>query len=181
MMKFSAAFLLLIVLLMTACKKDYQSTDIKTTDSSESFLPMEIGNYWRINKENFTEIRDTVRIGNKLYYEFYSLIGGDGISITYMRIDEENQLLESFPSEPGKQYLHAKFDANVGDVFFTLNDQTWNDYKVKLIDKTANEMTFEYDMVYHPNLKGHPHNTTYIKGKGFSGNWKEVKINGVVY
>jgi hypothetical protein len=181
-MKFSATCLLLITLLVTACKKD-DGQDMETlkTSPSESFLPMEIGNYWRNNAENFTEIRDTMRINNKLYYQFYSLVGGDGIAISYMRIDEQNQLWESYPSAPVKEYLSAKFSANVGDTFFTLNDQTVNDLNVKMINKTDNERTFEYDRVYHPNLKGHPYSRTYIKGRGFSGTWKEVRISGVVF
>ncbi|NEU07604.1 hypothetical protein GZH53_04690 [Flavihumibacter sp. R14] len=172
--------LIVISMLVTSCEK--QATVLKEISSSESFLPMEIGNYWRNGDDNYTEIQDTVRINNKLFYKFYSLIGGDAISVQYFRLDEHNQLWESTPGGTGKEYLHAKFDARVGDTFFTMNDvQDWNNYKVKLIEKSETKRVFEWDMVYHPNLKGHPHTVTYIKGKGFEGPWQSIRISGVVY
>ena len=93
------------------------------TDSIKSFLPMQIGNYWKTDAQNYTEIQDTMRIDGKLYYKFYSLIGGDAVSTAYLRIDEDNQLKESWPEATGKEYIRAKFNSKVGDSFFTLNDQ----------------------------------------------------------
>lgn len=164
--------LLLLSLFFVSCTKN------KTNVSSKSFLPMQIGNYWKKNAQNYTEIQDTLRIGGKLYFKFYSLIGGDAASTSYLRIDENNQLIESWPSEPAKQYIHAKFDGNVKESFFTLNDKTTNDYKVTIIDKTDEKITFSFDMIYHPNIKGHPHQISYIKGQGLADNWSHIKING---
>jgi hypothetical protein len=178
-MKLLTMLLLLLSLFFVSCEK--QIPDSEEPQSLNSFLPMQIGNYWRYNSENYTEIQDTLTMENKLYYKFFSRIGGDVVSTRYMRLDENNQLWESYPSDPGRVYLHAKFDAAVNDTFFTLNDQTWNDYKVRLIEKTATKRTFEFDMVYHPNLKGHPHTNSYIKGKGFAGPWQRIQINGVFY
>ena len=177
-MKLSALSLLFLSLLFIACKKD--GNEDPKLNASDSFLPMQIGNYWRMNAENYTEIQDTVRISKKLYYKFYSLVGGDAIAVSYLRIDKDNQLWESWPSSDGKEYLRAKFNANVNDTFFTLNDQTVNDYKVKMIQKTDDKRSFEFDMVYHPNLAGHPHTVTYIKGLGFPGAWNGLKIDGKV-
>ena len=171
--------LLIISLVITSC--EVQKVEIEKTSSSESFLPMEIGNYWRNGDHTYTEIRDTVRFDGKLYYKFYSLIGGDAISEEYLRIDDHNQLWSGNPGNSGKEYLKAKFDAKVGDTFYTLNDKTWNDYLVKLVEKSETKRVFEFDMVYHPNLKGQKHNVTYIKGKGFEGPWQSVRISGVVY
>ena len=171
--------LLLISLLFTSCGK--QAMTIKDISSSESFLPMEIGNYWRNGDHTYSEIRDTVRFGGHLYYKFYSLTGGDASSTTYMRVDAENQLWEGFINTPGKEYLKARFDAKLNEPFFTLNDQSWNDYQVKLIEKSETRRVFEMDMIYHPNLKGHPHTVTNIKGKGFEGPWESIRISGVVY
>lgn len=170
-MKLITPMLILVLLFVTACSKD-EATGI----SDESFLPMKIGNYWKNDDNNYIEIQDSVKIGDNVYYKFFSLIGGDGILTRYLRIDEKNRLLESYPSQPGKEYLHAKFDADLNEIFFTLNDKTVNDYKVELVEKSEQIRTFEFDMVYHPNLKGHPHRTTYVKGLGYSG-WKTVKIN----
>ncbi|NEU09590.1 hypothetical protein GZH53_14785 [Flavihumibacter sp. R14] len=170
---------LLFSLMLTSCEK--KPLELEKFSSTESFLPMEIGNYWRIGTQDYIEIQDTVRFGDHLYYKFFGLTGGDVHSTTYMRLDANNQLWEGYPRDPGKEYLKAKFDANVNDTFFTLNDQSVNDYKVKLIEKTADKRVFEMDMVYHPNFKGHPHTVTYIKGKGFEGPWKTMRISGVVY
>lgn len=177
-MKIRLLYLLILSLSLTNCKKQ-KAMDFQT-EPSQSFLPMQIGNYWKSDAENYTEIQDTLRIDGKLYYKFYSLIGGDGISTSYLRIDRDNQLLESWPSAPNKVYLSAKFNGNINDTFFTLNDQTVNDNKVTLIEKSDDKITFSFDMIYHPNLKGHPHNISYIKGQGFAGNWKGLKINGVI-
>jgi hypothetical protein len=167
-------FIILILLLLFSVG----CTSNKTKDSSQSFLPMQIGNYWKKNVQNYTEIKDTVTIGGALYFKFYSLAGGDAESTSYLRIDENNQLIESWPSEPTKKYIHAKFDGKVKESFFTLNDQTTNDYKVTIINKTDEKITFSFDMIHHPNLKGHPHQITYIKGQGFDDNWLHMKING---
>jgi hypothetical protein len=178
-MKILCIPILLLSLIITSC--EVQHMEIEKTNSSESFLPMEIGNYWRNGEHTYIEIQDTLRIGSNLYYKFYSLTGGDVYSTTYMRLDAENQLWEGYPTTPGKEYLKAKFNANVGDTFYTLNDQSWNDYQVKFIEKSEDKRVFEMDMVYHPNLKGQKHTVTYYKGKGFEGPWESVRISGVVY
>ena len=170
---------LLLFSLITSCDK--QPVEIEKVGSSESFLPMEIGNYWRNGAHTYTEIQDTMRFDNKLYFKFYSLVGGDVESVRYFRLDESNQLWEGYSSDPGKEYLMAKFDAKAGETFFTLNDQSVNDYKVKLIEKSDSKRVFEFDMIYHPNFKGHPHTVTYFKGKGFEGPWESVRISGIVY
>ncbi|KIA93704.1 hypothetical protein OC25_11685 [Pedobacter kyungheensis] len=167
---------LIALLFIGACKK-------KATEQapSDSFLPMQVGNLWYLNDGSYTEIKDKVMINNKPYFQFYSLIGGDAISISYLRIDEKNRLIESYPDAPLKIFLRADFNASVGDKFFTTGDKDYNDNEVTVIQKSDTEMTFSFDAVYHPNLKGHPHPVKYIKGKGFPGNWKKVVINGVVY
>ncbi|MCZ4245797.1 hypothetical protein [Pedobacter punctiformis] len=147
----------------------------------DSFLPMQVGNYWKMSATSYTEIQDTLRIDGKLYYKFYSLVGGDATSTNYYRIDEQNRLVEGYIDEPKKVYVKASFNAKLGDIFYTLNDKTENDYQVKVVSKTDSDMVFEFDMVYHPNLKGSKHTEKYIKGKGWADEWKEVKINGIVY
>ncbi|WP_316803069.1 hypothetical protein [Pedobacter nototheniae] len=167
-----------LMFLMSSSCKEKMAAD---KNSSDSFLPMQIGNYWRMSPTSYTEIQDTLRIDGKLYYKFYSLVGGDAVSTNYYRIDEQNRLVESYVDDPKKIYVKADFNAKPGNVFYTLNDKTENDYQVKVLSKTDSDMVFEFDMVYHPNLKGNKHTEKYLKGKGLAENWKEIKINGVVY
>jgi len=177
-MKNSSLMYLLIVLVIPSCKM--KKTAIQPVSAMDSFMPMQIGNKWSHGANSYTEIQDTVRIGKQLYYKFYSLVGGDATDTKYMRIDEKNQLVESYPDQPGVVYVHAKFNANLNDVFFTLNDKSTNDYQVKLLEKTADKRTFEFDMVNHPNLKGSKHKVSYLKGIGLDDNWTSIKINGKI-
>ena len=169
---------LLVILAFSSCKVKKQGTP--QIAAADSFLPMQIGNRWAHGTHTYTEIRDTVRINKQLYYKFYSLIGGDATSTKYMRIDENNQLLEAFPDQPGMIYLHAKFNAPLNDVFNTLNDKSTNDYQVKLVEKTADTRTFEFDMVNQSNLKGSTFKVSYIKGQGLDDGWDSIRINGKV-
>lgn len=150
----------------------------KHPNPTDSFMPMQIGNTWVMGAQNYTKIKDTVRIGTALYYEFYSLIGGDASEVKYLRIDEDHNLLEAYPDQPGTTYVHAKFDAKLNDDFFTLGDGSVNDYKVRVIEKTATRMTFEFDMVNHPKLKGNTHKVSYVKGLGIDEKWKSINIDG---
>lgn len=178
-MKIIQQLSLLMVVIFASCQQQATNTKQVTTPP-DSFMPMQIGNSWKMGEQNYTLIQDTLTLGNKLYYKFYSLVGGDASDTKYLRIDENNDLLEAYPDQPGKIYTHAKFNAKVNDEFYTLGDQTENDYKVKVTEKTADKMTFEFDMVHHPNLKGSTHKVTYIKGLGLSENWKSITINGKV-
>ncbi len=88
----SLIMLLFALILLGACKKNKVEQP-----ANDSFLPMQIGNLWYLNGENYTEIKDTVRINNKLFYKFFSLIGGDAFSVSYLRIDEQNRWLRAIP------------------------------------------------------------------------------------
>ncbi len=149
--------------------------------AADSFLPMQIGNLWYMNAQSYTEIKDTVRINKKLFYKFYSLVGGDAVSTVYLRIDEQNKLIEGYPDSPLKTYTRADFNAKMGDKFFTTGEKDENDNEVTVIQKSDTEMTFSFDPIYHPNLKGYPSQVKYIKGKGWAEKFKKLKIDGVVY
>ncbi len=166
----------LIGLFIFSCMKNKDQDPV-----ADSFLPMQVGNLWYMNAQSYTEIQDTVRINKKLFYKFYSLIGGDAVSTVYLRIDEQNKLIEGYPDSPSKTYTRADFNAKMGDKFFTTGEKDENDNEVTVVQKSDTEMTFSFDAVYHPNLKGHPHSIKYLKGKGFPGKWKKLIINGVVY
>ncbi len=177
-----AKYLILTLALVTlsGCNEDGETP----VDLESSFLPMQIGNYWKIDESNWTEITDTLTIEGNLYYKFFSLIGGDALRTEYLRIDENEQLVQALPDTPGFQYKHARFNIPVGDTFFTLDNQTINDYKVTLIESTDSTRVFEFELVYHPNFTSR-HTVAYVKGLGkiwgTENPYKEVKINGEVY
>jgi hypothetical protein len=176
-------FPITVLLCLTSC----QSNDPEITKSvdryqysSDSFLPMAVGNYWRINHQNYTEITDTLLIEGVLYYEFYTLIGGDASLTEYLRIDNENNLIQRSPTNANWNYVKAKFNSSIGDTFFTLKDSSYNDLKVTTISKSENMIQFEYHMAYHPSLTN-KHSVEYRRGLGPVENWKEVRIDGVIY
>ncbi len=168
---------LLLPLIFVACKTPQVRNG---SNPAQSFLPMQIGNSWKMDARNYTEIQDTVRIDGRLYYKFYSLTGGDAVSTAYLRIDENNRLMESWPEANGKEYTRAQFNSKLGESFFTLNDRTANDYKVTVTEKSDNKITFSFDMVYHEKMKGQPHQVSYIKGSGLDDQWKSIKIDGKI-
>ncbi|GAB3425990.1 hypothetical protein GCM10027516_29350 [Niabella aquatica] len=164
---------------LSACSK--KGVNKQYSYEGDSYLPMEVGNYWRTNDENYIKITDTKMIDNGLFYEFSSRIGGDVFGKNYYRIDKDNNLIEKFPDHPGSVYTHAKFGAKVGDVFYTTGKKDWNDLYVKITYKGDEQITFEYDMINHPNLKGQKSYRSFKRGFGFAQNWKEVKIGDKVY
>ena len=166
----------IVMMLSLGCKKDHNPVQ---PPASDSFLPMQVGNLWYTNNQNYTEIKDSVVISGKLYYKFYSLIGGDAVSTSYLRIDEQGKLVASDPKYPDLRVVRADFNGKVGDKFFTTGQGNDTDNEVTIIEKTSTQMSFSFDAIYHPNLKGHPYVVSYVKGQGFPGNWTKLKINGV--
>ena len=181
-MKNQYAIFFILAFGFMACDNDADpNPESKLRYSSESFLPMEIGNYWKINKDNYIEITDTLRIDGDLFYKFYSLTGGDAVGRQYLRIDSENNLIEKSPMYPSWEYVHAKFNLTMGEKFYTLGDSSVNDYEVTVDFKDEAIMNFSFDAIYHPHLRGHAHIVSYEKGLGYVSHWKEVSISGTIY
>lgn len=168
--------LIMVSLFILSCQAKKQGNV-----AADSFLPMQIGNLWYMNNMSYIEIKDTVRINKKLFYKFYSLVGGDATSTFYLRIDENNKLIESYPDDPGRTYIRADFNAKIGEKFFTTGEKDENDNEVTVVQKSDNEMTFSFDPVFQPNLKGHPSEVKFIKGKGWAEQYQKIKIDGVEY
>lgn len=171
--------LILFILLISpiGCTKD---EDGDTNDfNSDSFYPMSIGNYWKMNDENFTKIVDTLRIQGNLFYKFYSLIGGDMTGTEYFRIDDENNLIGGSISNPEHKSTHAKFNSSVEDTFYLLNDILLSPYRIVMTFKNDDTIKFEWETINHPNLHS-KFTKTYKRGFGLVGNWKEVCINNKV-
>lgn len=144
--------------------------------TSDSFLPMAIGNYWKVDFNNYTEIKDTIRIDGALYYEFYSLIGGDAIQREYLRIDSENNLISGSPRLSWSR-VEAKFNSSAGDTFVMSSYDGVHHVKVTTISKSDDTIEFEYE----PAAAYNKYNLKYKKGLGRISNWKEVRIDGIVY
>lgn len=171
------SILMLGLIILVSCKKPFATP---AAGRSDSFLPMQVGNLWYMNNQNFTEIKDSVMISGKLYYKFVSLIGGDAYATSYLRIDENGKLISSDPRFPDLKVIRGDFSAKVGDQFFTTGIGNDTDQQVTVTEKTDTKMSFSFDYIYHVNLKGHPYVNTYIKGQGYPGDWTRLKINGVV-
>ena len=176
-MTLNFTILLISITLLANCRKG--DTNIQA-NASDSFLPMQVGNLWYANDQNYTEIKDSVLISGKLFYKFVSLIGGDAYSISYLRIDEDGKLISSDPKYPDLQFIRGDFNAKVGDRFFTSGKGDDIDQQVTVTEKTDSKMSFSFDYIYHKNLKGHPYVSSYVKGIGYPGNWKKLKINGII-
>ncbi len=169
--------LLLVLTMLISCKKPLATPSPKASDT---FLPMQVGNLWYMNNQNYTEIKDSVLISGKLYYKFVSLIGGDALATSYLRIDENGKLISSDPKFPDTKVILGDFNAKLGDQFFTNGTGNDIDQQVTVTEKTENKISFSFDYIYHINLKGHPYVNSYIRGQGYPGNWTRLKINGVV-
>lgn len=171
---------ILIISINLSCNKDEPLNLV----SDQPYLPMQIGNYWKYDASNYTEIVDTIRIQGHLYYEFYTLTGGDSELTDYLRMDKDGNLIASSPQYPDLQILLAKFNAASGDTFWTRNDQTINDKKATVIEKDNMTMSFEYQNFYGLT-ETPPYTVSFKKGFGWTKNWNmwfdkwnEVMING---
>ncbi len=170
-----------LLLIFISCIQDSDNSNDIGSETSDGFLPLHVGNYWKINEENYTVILDTIRINNNKFYHVSTLDGGDAYLIQYLRIDEDHNLISSYPDNPEFKYTMAKFNAELGDSFFTLNDSTVNDYKVTVITKNDTLIEFEYELIYHSMLKGSKHTNSFKKNIGWVDNYSEVQINGNIF
>ena len=69
-------FILFLVVFFNSCLKDTTSSNEFNNpeiNTSLGFLPMQIGNYWKTNDQNYTEITDTIRINGKKIINFIRL------------------------------------------------------------------------------------------------------------
>lgn len=168
-----------VSLVIVSCKKNatIDAWGSRPRTTSSSFYPLRIGNYWRNDSQTYTEVRDTLRIQQKLYYKVYSLVGGDSELTQYLRIDENQNLVEANPLDTNL-FIYAKFNANVGDVFPVSN--TGNNSLVKVAEKSDIKMSFTLD-TYRNNIEIGESSQTYYKGIGPDGNYSTIKIDDKVY
>jgi len=175
--------IILLILLISPFGCEIDEDQVTNEFLSDSFYPMNIGNYWKVNKDNYTEIVDTISIEGDLFYEFNTLIGGKDRYKKYLRIDENNNLIGKHPDDTtGKVTTYAQFNSSTGDTFYTRNDTSVSDCQVVVIYKTDDTIKFEFDRIYHPDLKGSKFIRAYKKGFGLiRDNCKEAFIDSQVY
>ncbi|GAA3629340.1 hypothetical protein [Flavivirga jejuensis] len=174
-----------IFILLLSCNESDDTNISNPTPTSDSFLPMHIGNYWKYDEDNYTEITDTLRIEGDLYYKFYSLIGGDAVTFQYLRIDTNQNLIQGYPDNPDFKHIHAKFNTSLEDTFWTLNNKSVNDFKATLIEKDDNLRTYAFQRFYK-NPEEEKLFVSYIRGLGWNYNfyttsYKQIKIDGEIY
>lgn len=178
---------LALIVFVVACKKtnNIGNNELiaagKPITTSTSFFPLQIGNYWYIDANDYTEIQDTLRIQGKLYYKFYSLVGGDAGSTNYLRLDENLQVVEAYPAYPNFYYIHAKFNANVNDTFYPIGNGSVNDHLMKVAYKSGYKMVFLVDVYNNNFASAQSFSDTYLKGIGLDDKYTRIKIDGIVY
>jgi hypothetical protein len=178
--------LIILILMIFSCeeipiKKSQITTkelqEFAKENGEESFMPLEVGNYWKNDDLNYTEVLSKKEIAGKIYYEVFTLIGGDGTATRYLRVDEEKNLIHIEPDAPDFVYTEAKFAAKINETFYTIGDQSVNDSFVKVVDKTENLIVFKF------TNERSTYAITYMKGIGVFSEvypYSEIKINGKV-
>lgn len=154
--------------------EEYKESKI---NQSLGFMPMQVGNYWGYDDyyNNYTRITSTININGEKYFRFTTISGGDGASYEYLRIDEDNNLIRSHPRDSLRTFVLAKFDAEKGETFNTIDSSSYGHYKVTVTKKTRDEMSFKYE------LKDKKYTWKFIKGFGRDFDFKIVRINGKEY
>ena len=165
---------LLFIVTFTSCESDNEAS------SEENWLPLEIGNYWKKGEYVLYEVVDTVRIDGDLFYKIQMQFSYDEGGTKYLRIDENQNLIEKFPNNPGTQSLRAKFDIELGDTFYQNDNNPGSDFLGTLMERTDSIMSFRFQRVNHPTLTDE-HTDIYINGLGWWYDWEEIKIGEDVY
>lgn len=165
---------LLFIVSFSSCESDNEES------SEENWMPLEIGNYWKKGEYVRSEVVDTVRIDGDLFYKIDMRLSLDELGTMYLRIDENQNLIEKFPNNLGYQSLRAKFDIELGDTFYQNDNNPGSDFLGTLMERTDSIMTFRFQRVNHPTLTDE-HTDVYINGLGWWYDWDEVKIGDDVY
>ncbi|MDJ1483295.1 hypothetical protein QNI16_22545 [Cytophagaceae bacterium YF14B1] len=155
--------------------------------ASADFFPLQVGNYWKVDDNDYLEITNTKVIDGHTYYQIYtkSPLGGEGN--LYIRIDKNLNLIQAYENAPGYSKTIANFRMKKGKkVADTPEEPT-------VIERDNNKITFRYLCV----ICGRPNamfDISFHKGKGilsrnslfrgyFENNppFTEIRINGQVY
>jgi hypothetical protein len=167
--------ILLIGILHPCCKNE------TLRENYTAYLPLKVGNYWKINEKNYINVIGKKKIEGKEFYIVFARIGGDVRNTTYYRIDENLDLIQAEFRKltPTVVFLtKAKFNAQKGDVFYTSSMGDPANRLVEVIEKTEDRIKFKYSLLNGDSLIYYEE---YKKGIGFVNNYKDIYINGSSY
>ncbi|UKJ06513.1 hypothetical protein [Solitalea lacus] len=172
------AFIVLFAIAGVACKK--KDSPAPAIDKNLGFFPLQVGNYWRINSDNYAEIKEKKILNGKEYFHYQALVGGDAFDNAYYRIDG-NKLIQGYNFYTDvPEVLIADFNEALDEVFYaTTILSNPNNIKITVIEKSEDTMKFKYE----ESVSGKPniYFRTFRKGVGLDEKYDEIKINGVVY
>lgn len=180
--------LLLVMTLSLVCFACQSAKDCCSFPSN--YLPLQVGNYWKVNDEDYVEIVGKVQLNDGEYFELYSFIKDvpDRSFQTrsiYLRIDDKQNLIQGYKNNNFTNII-VNFNMREGDELDNVD-------KVTVLEKNSEKMRFRHNCLvcsFTPSF----HESTFLNGHGFAERnfflasnfglirpFKEVKINGVVY
>ena len=159
--------------------------------SGSDYLPLEIGNYWKVDDDNYVEVTGTEQLNGQT---FFVLRSRNKTAVEpslreydlYFRIDGQENLIQGF-----KISTHSRIVAN-----FALKKGQKADAPANptVTDKDADRITFRYDNLLVSSSPPNYMYATFLKGKGFEAKnfmltrysalvdkFTEIKIGGNVY
>jgi hypothetical protein len=178
-----------IVCSLHACT---QVKDCCTPTSNKNYLPLAIGNYWRVDADNYMEVIGKTNLNGNEYFVLSSYIKEVPNPVFskdtfYLRIDEQNNLIQGSKLNPKYTEVIANFDmVNGAEVQGSVGT-------IRVIERIENRIQFRHDCLvcsFFPTY----YFSTYLKDIGFAGRsfifsrsfglvkpFKEARINGVIY
>ncbi|MDO1451600.1 hypothetical protein Q0590_35335 [Rhodocytophaga aerolata] len=164
------------VLLYSSCNKD------ATPNSHTPYFPLQIGNYWQSNEKNYIKVIGKKKIAGNEFYVLAARIGGDSRDTMYYRIDDKLNLIQAHfrKQTPTVIFLtKAKFNAQIGDMFYTTSMDDPANELVEVVEKSEDKIKFKY------SRSNSEHTTSYFveykRGLGVVDNFKQIRVNGSLY
>jgi len=177
--------LILCSLLAVACNKN----DSVPPPGSD-YLPLEIGNYWKVDDDDYVEVTGTEVINGQTFFVSRSR-NKDGYNPglqdgnLYFRIDDGKNLIQG--------YKNQTFTKNIADFTLAKGRKVNALENPTVTEKTAGYITFRYDCMICSQSNTYYY-ATFIRGKGFAERnfmlagslslvkkFTEVKIGGKIY
>jgi len=159
-------------------------SSVAPKDSTE-YLPLQVGNYWKVSNTDYLEITGTKVLSGREYFEITSQ-NQWGTRQLYVRVDEKLNVIQAYSNT-----THTRTIANLG---LPKGGQVKDDFEEPtVIDRTSDKIVFRYQCMPCSQANA-TYEVAFHKGKGLlsrnllfggtvSGNpaFKEIRINGIVY
>ena len=158
--------------------------------SGSDYLPLEIGNYWKVDDDNYVEVTGTEQLNGQTFFVLRSRNGsaadpGFREYDLYFRVDEQANLIQGFKNSTYSKVV-ANFNLEKGQKADDMENPT-------VTVKTADLITFRYDCMVCSAYPSYYY-ATFLKGRGFAERnfmlarnfglvqkFTEIKIGGNVY